>query len=161
MILYVCVLSCPSMKAKGHALVGGWAGVAVSLVPFLEGVGAGTVEGVFRAAPWLADALTQVGLPSSGLPLMVVHGALGWLTGTCVGTLPDFLEPSKLLGPNHRQFLHSWSVFCGLGITGFLLYRGTIALCPSTLWMLVLPAIAAYMSHLFFDAFTTKGLPFI
>lgn len=89
------------------------------------------------------------------------HPILVALLGALGGTLPDKLEPASI-GPHHRQFFHS---LISLGAVGYGVYRA-YKWEPQTEWekylRVVLIAIGlGYLSHLFADFTTPKGLPII
>lgn len=83
----------------------------------------------------------------------LIFGALG----AVAGKLPDLLEPA--INPHHRQFFHSYTT---MGLVGFGLFKafewepedGVKQFTRS----LILVAGAAYLSHLFLDMTTPRGL---
>jgi len=117
------------MKASGHSTVGLIAGGATAAAPYLS-----------EAVPLSPDALPGLAAIS-----------LGCLIGCATASLPDLLEPSARLGPNHRGFFHSWTVLLGLALLGFFIFRHVIAVDPADAWSTALPAIAGYLSHLLAD----------
>jgi inner membrane protein len=90
-------------------------------------------------------------------PLDLGEFLLAGGVGAVVGLLPDALEPA--VNPNHRGLVHSYAC------AGFLSY------CTKRIWED--PALSrdqkmqwticslAYLSHLFADGQTPKGLPLI
>jgi len=114
-----------------------------------------------------------------GLPLLIDPGNDTHLleqivafaaTGVSFGALPDVLEPA-FRNPNHRGFLHSI-------VFGLLIYylakavwdqlkkKNTASKTNEFDWsafiaVLIFVALIAYMSHLFLDLLTKKGLPII
>lgn len=128
------------MRAKGHGTAGMIAG------------------GTAAAAPYVLDAVPVP--PDSPHALAAI--VLGCLIGGFTGLLPDMIESSKRRGPNHRRFFHSWIFLLALFGVGYAVYLGKIpAISPSGAWLVVLPAIAGYASHLLTDFPTKKGLPFV
>lgn len=81
--------------------------------------------------------------------------------GAVVGKLPDLLEPS-MKNPHHRQFFHSLAILAIVGYGTKKVYdwqpQDTL---ESIVRFLTLCAGAAYISHLIFDAMTSRSLPLI
>lgn len=83
----------------------------------------------------------------------VVFGAVG----AVAGKLPDLFEPAT--NPHHRQFFHSYTT---MGLVGLGLFK-TFEWEPEDNFehfarKLILIAGAAYLSHLFLDMTTPRGL---
>jgi len=127
------------MRAKAHGTVGMIAGGAIAAIPFL-------VESI-PIPPETGGLLGQVGV--------------GCFFGAAGSLLPDGIESSKRLGPNHRGFFHSKAILVALGLFGFGLYQGRFAIPPASMWGFVLPLIAGYLSHLVTDWPSKKGLPLL
>ncbi|MCE5186631.1 MAG: metal-dependent hydrolase [Planctomycetaceae bacterium] len=106
--------------------------------------------------------------------LYMIGGAVG---GWACSTIPDLLEPSKELGPNHRGFCHGIIPNAvGAGFLGLLWQKANQLVenarvfdsegekCKAALCRLAVSAMiggaAGYTSHLLTDSTTTKGLPF-
>jgi membrane-bound metal-dependent hydrolase YbcI (DUF457 family) len=121
----------------------------------------------------------SVNLWGCGLPLLIDSGNDAHLleqiiafaaTGLSFGALPDILEPA-LRNQNHRDFFHSI-------VFGLLIYylakeawrqfnkKDTSSKADEFDWsafvcFLIIVALVAYMSHLFLDLLTKKGLPIV
>ena len=82
---------------------------------------------------------------------VIIHG----LAGGVGGVAPDSLEPPT--SPNHRGFLHSWSLL-GLGAAQVKRLLDDPTILQQTKDLLAALA-AGYGSHLLADSTTPKGLP--
>ena len=82
---------------------------------------------------------------------------LAWsAAGGAIASIPDLLEPAT--SPNHRGFFHSIA-FGALAI--FALKGKHLDRIDSEVKELLGLAAYSYLSHLFLDATTPKGLPII
>jgi membrane-bound metal-dependent hydrolase YbcI (DUF457 family) len=148
------------MRAAGHAAVGSLTGAIVSFVSFsVTEAGTPLVGEPVIPDTWLVDLLTSVYLQPSRAVLLVLYVIAGWIIGGAAAAWPDAIESSKRRGPNHRRFFHSWTVFLVLAGAGYLVFAGIIPVSHTIRWAILLPFIGGYLSHLFVDAFTAKGLP--
>lgn len=95
----------------------------------------------------LSEALSKIDL----LQVAAFAGA-----GAICASLPDILEPAD--NPNHRAIFHS--VCCGGAIAFGAFGKHTEDLEPSDRHALRVAALS-YLSHLFLDGETPKGLPLI
>jgi len=75
--------------------------------------------------------------------------------GAC---LPDKLEPSKIYGPNHRQFAHSITMVIGLNYINFKMKHSDV---PPLFKECLDDLVIGYNSHLILDGFTPKSLPLL
>jgi len=87
------------------------------------------------------------------------HVALSALSGALVATVPDVLEPAKILGPNHRGIAHS---LVALAVSTI----GTKKVFDSEEFTVEQKYIiggltTAFGSHLILDSMTPKGLPLL
>jgi membrane-bound metal-dependent hydrolase YbcI (DUF457 family) len=85
-----------------------------------------------------------------------VEIALCALIGAGFAALPDMIEPATT--PNHRAFFHSFATLGGVAYGAF--GKHTEKLLPKDRHALRVAALS-YMSHLFLDGQTPKGLPAI
>lgn len=82
---------------------------------------------------------------------------LSTLGGAFLGTLPDMIEPSKILGPTHRGLAHSWLL---LGLSTIGVGKAFENQNLSTEQKYILTWLAStYGTHLVMDAGTPAGLP--
>lgn len=82
--------------------------------------------------------------------------ALFSVGGGFVASIPDFLEPAT--SPNHRGIFHS--LLCGLAV--FYVAFGKPSKRMGLFNRFSLRALAlSYLSHLFLDGLTPKGLPIV
>ncbi len=93
------------------------------------------------------DALSRIDL---GTVAMYAAG------GAVIASLPDILEPAR--HPNHRSVFHSLS--CGTAVSYAAFGKHSQALDPEDRHTVQVLALS-YLSHLFLDAGTPKGLPLI
>lgn len=126
------------MKAEQHAIAGMVAG------------------GIAAAVPHMVEGIT----PPDGYDILPAV-LLGCAIGTAAASIPDFLEPSKKLGPNHRGLFHSWAVLVALGAAWYAIYKGRTGTNSRLAWTLIQPAIAGYVSHLVTDMPSKKSLPLL
>jgi len=91
------------------------------------------------------DAFRQVDL---------VEAALFTAGGAVVATLPDLLEPAT--NPNHRAFFHSLTAGGAVAYGAF--GRHTEDWNPEDKFAVAAAALS-FLSHLYLDGFTPKGLP--
>ena len=89
------------------------------------------------------------------------HPAAAIPVGAFLGRLPDMIEPA-LRHPNHRQFFHSITALCALGIGMHKAYHWEPQdKFKKTIRGILLVGGAAYLSHLALDAITKRSLPLI
>lgn len=88
----------------------------------------------------------------------ILRSAKSYIIGGIGGCLPDKLEPSNILGPNHRQFAHSLTAAAGINYFNFKVkHSGTNKILKECFDDLV----TGYNSHLVLDAFTPNALPLL
>lgn len=88
----------------------------------------------------------------------ILRSTKSYIIGGIGGCLPDKLEPSNILGPNHRQFAHSLVAAAGLNYINLKMkHSETNELLKECFDDLVI----GYNSHLILDSFTPKALPVI
>lgn len=83
-------------------------------------------------------------------------GALGGLAGSA---LPDILEPA--IHPNHRGMAHSAVVGSGISIKTIKSLTTNSSQSQNTKAVILTALAVGYLSHLFLDGKTAKGLPFV
>jgi membrane-bound metal-dependent hydrolase YbcI (DUF457 family) len=113
--------------------------------------------GVVPFLPYVLDSIPQV--QPTDIGALCIGAVAGGAVGGVTSLLPDLLEPPR--HPNHRGPFHSVSLLLGLTGLGFVFAMGVIAVEYKVLWMLILPAIYGYVSHLAADALTKKSLPLL
>ncbi|MFW9995937.1 MAG: metal-dependent hydrolase [Candidatus Odinarchaeota archaeon] len=79
------------------------------------------------------------------------------LLGVIGSVLPDMLEPP--VGPWHRGFFHSWTVFFLIGVIALSLIATLVIVPRVTLAYFLLGLVTGYASHLTLDATTPASLP--
>lgn len=78
-----------------------------------------------------------------------------FLIGGGAASIPDAIDTPN--GPNHRSIAHSWAAIGGIGnISNSLNDNPNLTVAQKDLAYSVM---VAYLSHLFLDAQTPKGLP--
>ncbi len=83
-------------------------------------------------------------------------GALGGLAGSA---LPDILEPA--IHPNHRGMAHSAVVGSGIFIKAIKSWTANSSQPQNAETVIPKAFAVGYLSHLFLDGKTPKGLPFV
>ena len=101
----------------------------------------------------------------------------GALSGLFLSRIPDFLESSKILGPNHRGLYHGIALNGCIGILGFEAVKAMLDrffgkavefdkygkgfeafLCRCAVGVII-GGVGGHTSHLIADSTTPKGLP--
>jgi hypothetical protein len=84
---------------------------------------------------------------------VVLDTVKGGAAGAVAGVLPDVLEPP--LSPNHRGIFHSVPLLAVLVFAAILLFGRS----KSALLGLLFSLLVGYISHLWADGNTPRGLP--
>lgn len=118
------------MNARGHAVLGALAGVAIN--------------GVFQNLEMKSDPTKKFDWAEC---------AMSGVIGAGIGLVPDLLEPA--VNPHHRQFFHS----VAFGLLVMYACRGKhTAEYSRGMRALLLCVAGAYVSHLIADAMTPRGI---
>ena len=139
------------MRAAKHAALGSFVGGAIGFAAFAA------TETVV-ADPWIVEMLE---FEPKGLLLLGIYVGCGVFFGSGCAALPDSFEPSRKYGANHRGFFHSWIVLLALSSVAYMLLSARWSLSHSVMWMIVLPGIGGYISHLLADLRTPRRLPLL